>query len=131
MSVTQDLLYKDSARAIEDRAQNLLDQMTLAEKNGQMTQVEKNSITPAEVSEYFIGSVLSGGGGNPAPNSPATWANMVPGFQEPALQTRPAIPLIYGSHAIHGHNNVKGAVIFPHNIGLGATHDAELVERVA
>ncbi len=131
MSVTQDLLYKDSGRAIEDRAQNLLDQMTLAEKIGQMTQVEKNSITPAEVSQYFIGSVLSGGGGNPAPNSPATWANMVRSFQEPALQTRLAIPLIYGSDAIHGHNNVKGAVIFPHNIGLGATHDAELVERVA
>src|SRR5258708_6924115 len=129
MSVTQDLLYKDTARAAEDRAQNLLDQMTLAEKIGQMTQVEKNSITPAEVSEYFIGSVLSGGGGNPAPNSPATWANMVRGFQEPALQTRLAIPLIYGSHPIHGPNNVNRAVMFPHNIRLGATHDAERLAR--
>src|SRR5258708_38790847 len=129
MSVTQDLLYKDTARAAEDRAQNLLDQMTLAEKIGQMTQVEKNSITPAEVSEYFIGSVLSGGGGNPAPNSPATWANMVRGFQEPALQTRLAIPLIYGSDSIHGHNNVKGAVIFPHNIALSPTHYAQHLVR--
>src|SRR5258708_28538733 len=129
MSVTQDLLYKGSARAAEDRAQNLLDQMTLAEKIGQMTQVEKNSITPAEVSEYFIGSVLSGGGGNPTPNTPQTWAQMVRSFQETALQTRLAIPLIYGSDAIHGHNNVKGAGIFPHNIGLGASPDAEIGAR--
>src|SRR5260221_14650406 len=131
MRLKEDLTYKNPESALEERTQNLLNQMTLAEKIGQMTQVEKNSITPAEVSEYFIGSVLSGGGGNPTPNTPQTWAQMVRSFQETALQTRLAIPLIYGSDAIHGHNNVKGAVIFPHNIGLGATHDAELVERVA
>ncbi len=130
MRLKEELPYKNPESALEERAQNLLNQMTLAEKIGQMTQVEKNSITPAEVSEYFIGSVLSGGGGNPTPNTPQTWAQMVRSFQETALQTRLAIPLIYGSDAIHGHNNVKGAVIFPHNIGLGATHDAELVERI-
>src|SRR5450432_632710 len=130
MQLTQDLSYKNPALSTEDRVENLLRQMTLAEKIGQMAQVEKNSITPAEVGEYFIGSVLSGGGGNPTPNTPRTWAQMVRSFQEPALLTRLAIPLIYGSDAIHGHNNVVGAVIFPHNIGLGATRDAELIERI-
>lgn len=109
----------------------LLAQMTLAEKIGQMTQIEKNSITPEAVTEYFIGSVLSGGGGNPTPNTAENWAKMVRGFQEAALQTRLRIPLIYGVDGVHGHNNVKGAVIFPHNIGLGATRDADLVTRIA
>jgi beta-glucosidase len=104
--------------------------MTLAEKIGQMTQVEKNSITPAEVTEYAIGSVLSGGGGNPTPNNVHTWRAMVRNYIEPSLYTRLAIPLIYGSDAVHGHNNVYGAVIFPHNIGLGATRDADLVEHI-
>lgn len=113
------------------RAADLLSRMTLAEKIGQMTQVEKNSITPAEVTQYFIGSVLSGGGGNPSPNLPETWADMVHRFQQAALQTRLHIPLIYGTDAIHGHNNVRGAVISPHGIGLGATHDPDLVARVA
>jgi beta-glucosidase len=130
IQITKDSTYLNPKLTIENRVQNLLSQMTLAEKIGQMTQVEKNSITPAEVKEYFIGSVLSGGGGNPSPNTPRTWREMVYGFQESALLTRLAIPLIYGSDAIHGHNNVKGAVIFPHNIGLGATRDPELVERI-
>ncbi|HEX2622696.1 MAG TPA: glycoside hydrolase family 3 protein, partial [Phototrophicaceae bacterium] len=109
----------------------LLQQMTLAEKIGQMTQIEKNSIPTEDVTTYFIGSVLSGGGGNPTPNTPENWANMVRGFQEAALKTRLKIPLIYGSDGVHGHNNVRGAVIFPHNIGLGATRDADLVRRIA
>jgi beta-glucosidase len=96
-----------------------------------MTQVEKNSIQPAQVAEYAIGSVLSGGGGNPAPNNPQTWATMVREFSESAMETRLGVPLIYGVDGVHGHNNVRGAVIFPHNIGLGATRDADLVERIA
>jgi beta-glucosidase len=128
--LTQSLHAQDPALSPSARAANLLSQMTLAEKIGQITQVEKNSITPAEVREYFIGSVLSGGGGNPTPNTPQTWSQMVRSFQEPALETRLAIPLIYGSDAVHGHSNVRGAVIFPHNVGLGATRDAELVERI-
>lgn len=115
---------------VEQKVQSLIDQMTLAEKVGQMTQVEKNSVTPAEVTEYHIGSVLSGGGGNPAPNNVQTWAEMVRSFQDAALKTRLQIPMLYGSDAVHGHNNVHGAVIFPHNIGLGATRDPELVEKI-
>jgi beta-glucosidase len=118
----------DVQRQVED----LLAQMTLAEKIGQMTQVEKNSIWPRDITDLTIGSILSGGGGYPqGGNTPESWADMVDGFQEYALQTRLSIPLIYGVDAVHGHNNVKGSTIFPHNIGLGATRDPELVERVA
>jgi beta-glucosidase len=104
--------------------------MTLAEKIGQMTQVENRSIAPDEVAEHAIGSVLSGGGGNPEPNTPANWATMVHSYQEAALQTRLGIPLLYGVDAVHGHSNVRGAVVFPHNIGLGASRDASLVKRI-
>jgi beta-glucosidase len=121
----------DAPPDVERRVEELLAQMTLAEKIGQMTQVEKNSIRPADVAELAIGSVLSGGGGYPqSGNTPEGWADMVDGFQEYALQTRLGIPLIYGVDAVHGHANVKGAAVFPHNVGLGATRDPELIERV-
>jgi beta-glucosidase len=113
-----------------DRVEALLAEMTLAEKIGQMTQVEKNSLTAEDVSRYALGSVLSGGGGNPDPNTPENWAAMTRVFAEAALQSRLKIPLIYGADCVHGHNNCKGAVIFPHNIALGATRDADLVERI-
>lgn len=116
---------------IENRVSELLAQMTLAEKIGQMTQVEKNSINPAQVAEYYIGSVLSGGGGYPTPNTPENWRALVTGFQQAALSTRLGIPMIYGVDAVHGNNNLSGATIFPHNIGLGATRDANLVAQTA
>ena len=105
--------------------------MSLAEKIGQMTQVEKNSITPEDVKNYAIGSVLSGGGGAPKTNTPLAWREMVNEFQQAALKSRLKIPLLYGVDAVHGHNNVIGATIFPHNIGLGATRDPKLVEQIA
>jgi beta-glucosidase len=110
--------------------------MTLPEKEGQMTQVEKgaftlsgNSIT--DITKYFIGSVLSGGGGGPngAGGSATQWADMIDNFQNYALQTRLGIPLIYGADAVHGHNNVYGATLFPQNIGLGAMHDPALITQ--
>jgi beta-glucosidase len=113
-----------------ERVAALLSRMTLDEKIGQMTQVEKNSLTPEAVRRFFIGSVLSGGGGYPADNSAAGWAKMVGDFQEAALQTRLGIPLLYGVDAVHGHNNLHGAVIYPHNIGLGAARDPDLVYRI-
>ena len=115
---------------IQQKVEYLLGQMTLAEKVGQMTQVEKNSIRKDDITDLYIGSILSGGGGYPSRNTPEQWAKMVDGYQEYALKTRLGIPLIYGVDAVHGHNNVKGATIFPHNIGLGATRDPELMERV-
>lgn len=123
--------YLDPQQPIEARVEDLLARMTLAEKIGQMTQVEKNSITPEAVTTYFIGSVLSGGGGYPASNTPQAWYDMVESFKQAALDTRLGIPLIYGVDAIHGHNNLAGAVIFPHAVGLGATRNPELVQRVA
>ena len=119
-----------TAKAIEARVSELLGQMTLAEKIGQMTQVEKNSISPKDVAIYFIGSILSGGGGNPDPNTVTAWRKMVQAYMYAAHDTRLGVPLIYGVDAVHGHSNVHGAVIFPHNIGLGATRDADLVERI-
>jgi beta-glucosidase len=124
----------NSAPAVQTHdsaVETLIQQMTLGEKIGQMTQAEKNSIPPQNVTTYFIGSVLSGGGGNPKPNTPANWARMVRDYQEAALKTRLAIPLIYGSDAVHGHNNMRGAVIFPHNVGLGGTNDPDLLRRIA
>jgi beta-glucosidase len=115
------------SKATEARVQ----QMTLLEKIGQMTQVEKNSLKPGDVARLGLGSVLSGGGGNPTPNNPESWRSMVKAFQEEALSSRLGIPLLYGSDGVHGHNNVVGATIFPHNIGLGCTRDADLVKRIA
>lgn len=121
----------------EERAAALLARMTLAEKIGQMAQVEKNSIRPADVTARGIGSVLSGGGGYPQPNTPAAWLKMIGEYQAAALQTRspvgdlrPGIPIIYGVDAVHGHNNLVGATIFPHQVGLGAAGDPELVRRI-
>jgi beta-glucosidase len=104
--------------------------MTLLERIGQMTQVDVNSLLKGAVREFGIGSVLSGGGGNPIPNNPGAWAEMVRRVQAEALESRLGIPLLYGVDAVHGHSNLRGATIFPHNVGLGATRDADLVERI-
>jgi beta-glucosidase len=104
--------------------------MTLLEKIGQMTQVDVHSLHEGAVRELGIGSVLSGGGGNPTPNTPGAWAEMVRRVQAEALESRLGIPLLYGVDAVHGHSNLRGATIFPHNVGLGATRDADLVERI-
>jgi beta-glucosidase len=77
-----------------------------------------------------LGSVLSGGGSTPTPNTPAAWVDMVNEFQQEALSTRLGIPIIYGIDAVHGHGNVYGATVFPHNIGLGSTRDPALVREV-
>ncbi|MEJ0091850.1 MAG: glycoside hydrolase family 3 N-terminal domain-containing protein [Limisphaerales bacterium] len=110
----------------------LLAQMTLDEKIGQMVQVDSSAIkNKADVQKYFIGSILSGGGSDPADNRPETWLKFVNEFQAQALQTRLKIPLLYGIDAVHGHNNIDGAVVFPHDIGMGATHNPELAAQAA
>jgi len=107
--------------------------MTLAEKIGQMTQADQQFLTsPSEVTELQLGSVLSGGNSDPqAGNSREAWTEMYDALQQAALRTRLAIPILYGVDAVHGHNNVLGAVIFPHNIGLGATRDTALARQIA
>jgi beta-glucosidase len=115
-----------------DPVEALLARMTLGEKVGQMTQPDLASVTPADVTELRVGSVLSGGSSDPeAGNSMEAWRDMYESFQAAALETRLGIPILYGVDAVHGHSNVLGAVIFPHNIGLGATRDADLVRRIA
>ena len=128
--VPQDALYKLSDLSVEERFDDLLARMSLAEKIGQMTLVEKNSIIPEDIREKFIGGLLSGGGGYPETNSVEAWADMVNSFQSYALDSHLGIPLLYGVDAVHGHNNVNGAVIFPHNIGLGAANDPDLMMRI-
>ncbi|KAG6486001.1 beta-glucosidase BoGH3B-like [Zingiber officinale] len=123
--------YKDPEQPISVRIKDLMRRMTLPEKIGQMTQIERGVASAQVMQDYFIGSVLGGGGSVPGPQaSPEDWVNMVNGFQKGSLATRLGIPLIYGIDAVHGHNNVYKATIFPHNIGLGATRDPLLVKRI-
>lgn len=107
--------------------------MTLEEKIGQMTQADHEFIKdPRDIERYFLGSVLSGGTSDPkAGNSLEAWTDLIDSYQRHALKTRLQIPLLYGIDAVHGHSNVLGAVIFPHNIGLGCTRNPELVEKIA
>ncbi|KAJ3673262.1 hypothetical protein LUZ60_006636 [Juncus effusus] len=123
--------YKDPKAPITARVNDLLKRMTLAEKIGQMSQIERLNATSDVLKNYFIGSVLSGGGSTPSPNANARdWAKRIDKMQKAALSTRLGIPMIYGIDAVHGHNNVLNATIFPHNVGLGATRDPELVKRI-
>lgn len=122
--------HQEPALSVEDRVNDLLSRMTLEEKAGQMIQTERHLATPEDVKTYFLGSIFNGGGNVPYPNTPTAWCEMIDAYQQAALETRLQIPIIYGSDGVHGHNNVSGATIFPHNIGLGATRDAELVERI-
>src|SRR5215207_1113803 len=124
------VIYTDPSQPVEARVDDLLSRMTLDEKIGQMTQVEKNSIKPGDITRYYIGSILSGGGGSPEENTSKGWYAMVEAFQKEALATRLEIPIIYGVDAVHGHGNLLNATVFPHNIGLGATNDPELVEKI-
>lgn len=114
-----------------DPVAQMVKQMSIEEKIGQMILVEKNSIQTKDIARKHIGAILSGGGGNPADNSPKGWRRMIAEFQANALNTAQQIPILYGVDAVHGTANVRGAVVFPHNIGLGATGDVSLVERVA
>ena len=124
--------YKNSNLSTAQRVDDLLSQMTLAEKIGQMTQAERIDVDPdpSLITTYGLGSVLSGGGSTPASNTPEAWADMVDTFQEAALETRLGIPLLYGVDSVHGHGNLQGATVFPHNIGLGATRDPGLLEKI-
>lgn len=117
----------------ETQARQILAQMTLAEKIGQMTQPDKNYLqNPDDIVNYSLGSVLSGGDSDPKTgNDLISWTDMYDGYQERALHMRLHIPLLYGVDAVHGHNNVIGATVFPHNIGLGCTRNPTLVEKAA
>ncbi|KAL1222049.1 Beta-D-xylosidase 4 [Cardamine amara subsp. amara] len=124
-------VYKNRDAPVEARVRDLLSRMTLPEKIGQMTQIERVVTTHAVITDFFIGSVLNGGGSWPFEDAKTSdWADMIDGYQNAALVTRLGIPIIYGIDAVHGNNNVYEATIFPHNIGLGATRDTDLIRRI-
>ena len=104
----------------ENLAEKLLASMTLEEKIGQMTQAERREIQAGDITTYFLGSILSGGGAAPAQNTPEGWLAMVNEYMRESLETRLAIPMLYGIDAVHGNSNVMNATMLPHNVGLGA-----------
>ncbi|HBF49390.1 MAG TPA: beta-glucosidase, partial [Massilia sp.] len=109
--------------------------MTLAQKIGQMTQAEIKTATPDDVKRYYLGSVLNGGGSWPNNNKHATaadWLALANAYYDASMATDMAIkvPVIWGIDAVHGNNNVVGATIYPHNIGLGAAHDPKLASEI-
>ncbi|WP_406320706.1 glycoside hydrolase family 3 protein [Streptomyces sp. NBC_00519] len=124
------LPYLDSKLPVKKRVADLLSRMSLEEKAGQMTQAERGAVgNGSDIAAYDLGSLLSGGGSTPTPNTPEAWAKMIDGYQLRAQATRFQIPLIYGVDAVHGHNNLVGATIMPHNIGIGATRDPRIAEK--
>ena len=119
----------------EAQIKDIVAGMTLAQKVGQMTQPAITSITPAEVGQYYIGSVLNGGGAWPNNDKHASvgdWLALADAYWTASMGTDMAvkIPVIWGTDAVHGDNNVYGATLFPQNIGLGAANDPDLVERI-
>lgn len=122
--------------AMEKRIAGIVKSMSLEQKIGQMTQPEIKMITPDEVRQYYIGSVLNGGGSWPGMDKHAAigdWVALADRYYDASMSTDMTvkIPVIWGTDAVHGHNNVYGATTFPHNIGLGAAHDPALVEKIA
>jgi beta-glucosidase len=121
---------------IETKIAALLARMTLEQKIGQMVQADIRSVTPDDVRKFRLGSVLNGGGAFPGENKHASvgdWVALADRFYDASMDTangQLAIPIMWGTDAVHGHNNVIGATLFPHNIGLGAAHDPDLIERI-
>jgi beta-glucosidase len=121
--------------ALEARVHSIVAGMTLEQKIGQMTQADIRSITPEDVRHYYIGSVLNGGGAWPSMNmhsSVEDWLKLSDAYYRASMSTdmKVKVPVIWGTDAVHGHNNVFGATLFPQNIGLGAAHDPRMMERI-
>ena len=123
--------------AIEKQIDEILPKLTLEQKVGQVIQADNGSITPEEVKKYRLGSILSGGNSAPGPLPYAdtkTWLEMADKYYNASIDPEGveiAIPCIWGIDAVHGHANLKGATIFPHNVGLGAMHNPDLMEEIA
>ena len=119
---------------LEARVEQLLSRLTPAQKVGQLIQADIGSITPDDLRHYPLGSILNGGNSSPRDDklaAPSEWLMLADRFYDAAMAASPiGLPLLWGTDAVHGHNNIPGATIFPHNIGLGATHDPELVRRI-
>ena len=120
---------KISIKALSDIDQ-AIQLMTLEEKAGQLIQAERSKISFSDITRYNIGSILSGGGSVPQGNTPEAWVSMINQMNRAALKSSSGIPIIYGIDAVHGNSNVKNATIFPHNIGLGAANDPDLMKAI-
>jgi beta-glucosidase len=134
LSTTDPLAAGEPSAQITQHVEALLGRMTLEQKVGQMLQSERMATTPDDVAEFHLGSILSGGGSAPGDNRPADWIAMHDAYWAASMREGPErvpIPLLYGVDAVHGHANLLGATVFPHNIGLGAARDVDLVERIA
>lgn len=119
--------------ATEAAIDTLLVKMTLEQKVGQVIQADIGSITPADLARYPLGSILAGGNSGPNGNERAdaeAWRRLVAAFRDASRASGAGIPILFGVDAVHGHSNLPGATIFPHNVGLGAARDAELVRRI-
>jgi len=118
--------------ACRQRAAAVLTELSLEAKVAQMMQPDIDQVTDlAQIERSGFGAMLAGGNSGPKDRLPESWAHAIDALHHAAARAPHRIPMLYGIDAVHGHNNVKGAVIFPHNIGLGATRDPELVERIA
>ena len=109
--------YRDAAQTVASRVRDLLSRMTFREKAASMAQIERSVASPSALSGLSVGSVLSGSGDRA---SPSDWDDMIDRMQHWALASRLGIPILYASDSVHGHNNLYGATIFPHNVALGA-----------
>lgn len=119
--------------ATENAISALIARMTIEQKVGQVIQGDISSITPADLAKYPLGSILAGGNSGPYGNEradAATWAKLVGEFRSASKQAGAGIPILFGIDAVHGHSNVPGATLFPHNIGLGAARDPGLLRRI-
>ena len=124
-------IYLDSNKSTAERVSDLLSRMTLEEKAAQMVQGERGTVTDNDLKKYGLGSILSGGGSVPGEGTIEDWEKMMTRYQDAILSRELKIPMLYGIDAVHGHSNVKEAIIFPHNIGLGAANDPVLVKEMA
>jgi beta-glucosidase len=128
--------HPDSFSTIEEKVESWLRIMTNEEKAGQMIQAERSAnngesgITPSETTSYKIGSILNGGGNVPSDNTINGWRAMAQLYRQASIYSSTGIPIIYGVDAVHGHNNVKDSTIFPHNIGLAAANNPELMREI-
>jgi beta-glucosidase len=131
--ITNNAVPKDAA--LEARIRTLLAGLTLEQKVAQMVQPDIRSVTPDDVRRYRLGSILNGGGAFPENRKYSTltdWVTLADAFYDASMDpgNGPAIPIVWGTDAVHGHNNVIGATLFPHNIGLGAMRDPDLMEKI-
>ncbi|MBY0393541.1 MAG: 1,4-beta-D-glucan glucohydrolase, partial [Novosphingobium sp.] len=117
----------------ERRIARMIAAMTLEQKVGQMIQADISAITPEDLARYPLGSILAGGNSGPYGDErgdAAKWSKLVHEFRAASVKAGAGIPILFGIDAVHGHSNVPGATIFPHNIGLGAAHDPALIQRI-